>query len=113
MSAETYAAPTSTKDHILDVANLEVSIESEFGTVRAVRGVSLQVGAGEVVGLVGESGCGKTVTARSILGLTRGLPGYVVRGTVLFQELDLLQASEAELLAIRGAGIAMIFQSGS
>ena len=77
--------------------------------VRAVNGVSMQVAPGEIVALVGESGCGKSVTALTALGLTRGHHAEI-SGRVLFDGRDLLVASEAELRAVRGGQMAMIFQ---
>jgi oligopeptide/dipeptide ABC transporter ATP-binding protein len=94
---------------VLEVADLRVEIPTRRGTVRAVDGVSFRVGRGEAVGLVGESGCGKTMTLRAILGL---LPprGRVAGGQVLFEGRDLGRMSSAELNAVRGRGIGMIFQ---
>jgi microcin C transport system ATP-binding protein len=95
---------------LLAVRDLSVSFDTPGGEVRAARHVSLEVAAGETVGLVGESGSGKSVTALSILQL---LPYPVARhpsGSILFQGQELLGASEATLRQVRGNRIAMIFQ---
>jgi ABC-type dipeptide/oligopeptide/nickel transport system ATPase component len=94
---------------ILEVRNLSTSFFTDDGEVKAVRDVSFTVNAGETVGIVGESGCGKSVTALSILGLVQR-PGRVVGGEILFQGLDLLTIDPAELRQIRGRDVAMIFQ---
>jgi oligopeptide/dipeptide ABC transporter ATP-binding protein len=94
---------------LLQVSDLYVQIASRRGTVRAVDGVSLEVPAGEAVGLVGESGSGKSMTLRAILGV---LPAEarVTAGQVLFDGVDLVQLSTSQLNRIRGPKIAMIFQ---
>jgi peptide/nickel transport system ATP-binding protein len=94
---------------LLDVRNLRTSFFAPQGEARAVDGVSLRIDAGRTLGLVGESGCGKTMTALSILRLTPP-GGRVVGGQVLFDGRDLLTVSEAEMRHIRGNAIAMIFQ---
>ncbi|GAB6876386.1 ABC transporter ATP-binding protein [Thermaerobacter litoralis] len=94
---------------LLDVRDLQVQFTRHGQAVTVVDGVSFQVGAGETVALVGESGCGKSVTARSILGLIRP-PGRVARGQILFAGQDLLSLGEAEMRRIRGNAIAMVFQ---
>jgi peptide/nickel transport system ATP-binding protein len=94
---------------VLEVRGLRTSVYTRAGVIRAVTGVDFSVNRGEVLGLVGESGCGKSVTSLTILGLV-GEPGKVEGGEVLFRGQDLLQASDEELRHIRGNRIAMIFQ---
>jgi len=95
---------------ILSVENLTISFSTPEGTGRAVDGVSFSVEAEETLGLVGESGCGKTVTALSILRLIQEPPGLIEGGRIMFEGRDLLALSEDELRKIRGDRIAMIFQ---
>jgi peptide/nickel transport system ATP-binding protein/oligopeptide transport system ATP-binding protein len=94
---------------LLEVDDLHVSFTTEEGVVRAVDGVSFTVSRGEVVAVVGESGSGKSVTAMTLMGLTRG-PNAKFEGRASFDGRDLIAAREAELQKIRGAGIAMVFQ---
>jgi peptide/nickel transport system ATP-binding protein len=94
---------------LLDVEDLHVSFATENGLVRAVDGVSFTVSRGEVVAIVGESGSGKSVTAMTLMGLTRS-PNARFQGRATLDEMELLSASEAELQRIRGARIAMVFQ---
>jgi len=95
---------------LLSVRNLRVGFDTEQGPVTAVGGLSLDLKQGEVLGLVGESGCGKSVTALSILGLLPTPPARVLGGEILFEGTDLLKSSIANLRRIRGKRIAMIFQ---
>jgi peptide/nickel transport system ATP-binding protein len=95
---------------LLEVRGLTVRFETEDGLVEAVDGVSFDVRPGEILGLVGESGSGKSVTALAILRLIRP-PGHIVRGAVQFEGADLLALSEEQMRAVRGARIAMVFQS--
>jgi peptide/nickel transport system ATP-binding protein len=94
---------------LLEVKDLAVSFATDEGVVQAVDGVSLSVEPGEVVAIVGESGSGKSVTALTIMGLTRS-PNVRFGGAIDFRGNDLLQASDEELRRVRGAEIAMIFQ---
>jgi peptide/nickel transport system ATP-binding protein/oligopeptide transport system ATP-binding protein len=94
---------------LLEVSDLKVSFETEDGTVKAVDGVSFSVRAGEVVAVVGESGSGKSVTAMTLMGLTRG-PNARFEGVATFEGRDLVAAPEDELRRIRGGDIAMVFQ---
>jgi peptide/nickel transport system ATP-binding protein len=95
--------------HLLDVQNLRVSFRTEDGVVQAVDGVSFGIDSREVVAIVGESGSGKSVTAMTLMGLTRG-PNTRFEGRALFEGQDVIAASEDDLRKIRGAQIAMVFQ---
>jgi peptide/nickel transport system ATP-binding protein len=94
---------------LLEVSDLRVAFNTEEGVVRAVDGVSFSVARGEVVAIVGESGSGKSVTAMTLMGLTRG-PNSHFEGSATLDGLNLVTASERELQRIRGGEIAMIFQ---
>ncbi len=94
---------------ILDVKDLYTYFYTEEGVVRAVEGVSYTINKNEVVGLVGETGCGKSVTALSILQLVRS-PGKIIKGEIFFKGEDLLRKSEKEIANYRGNKITMIFQ---
>jgi oligopeptide/dipeptide ABC transporter ATP-binding protein len=98
-----------TVPHLLEVKNLQTHFPTRAGLVRAVDGVSFQLDRGELLGLVGESGCGKSITALSIMRLIAP-PGKIVGGEVMFKGKDLLKLSNAEMRATRGDDIAMIFQ---
>jgi peptide/nickel transport system ATP-binding protein/oligopeptide transport system ATP-binding protein len=95
--------------HLLEVSDLRVSFATEDGVVRAVDGVSFSVDRGEVLAVVGESGSGKSVTAMTLMGLTRG-PNARFEGTAVFNGRELVSAKEEELRRIRGGEIAMVFQ---
>jgi oligopeptide/dipeptide ABC transporter ATP-binding protein len=94
---------------LLEIEDLKVDFGTDEGTVHAVGGVSFSLEAGEVLSIVGESGCGKSVTAMTILGLTRGKNARI-GGSVRYQGKELTTASNDELEAIRGDRIAMVFQ---
>jgi oligopeptide/dipeptide ABC transporter ATP-binding protein len=95
---------------LLEVRNLQTWFFSEGRVLKAVDGVSLALEEGETVALVGESGCGKSVTAVSILGLVPNPPGRIVGGEILFEGCDLLALDHRSLRAVRGNRIGMIFQ---
>jgi oligopeptide/dipeptide ABC transporter ATP-binding protein len=99
----------SKKDNLLTVENLKTYFFTEDGMVKAVDGVDITVGRGEVLGLVGESGCGKSVTSLSIMRLI-GVPGKIVEGKITFDDYDLLELSEKEMSHMRGNRLSMIFQ---
>ena len=95
---------------VLEIDGLQTHFFTAIGTVRAVDGVSYSLKPGETLGVVGESGCGKSVSALSILRLVANPPGRIVGGAVRFQGKNLLELSEAEMERIRGNDISMIFQ---
>ena len=95
--------------NLLEVKNLETSFFSKHGEFKAVRGVDFHVNEGEIFGIVGESGCGKSITIKSILNLIQS-PGKIKNGEVLFEDNDILKLSQKELMKIRGNDISIIFQ---
>jgi peptide/nickel transport system ATP-binding protein len=95
---------------LLELKDLKTHLFTSKGVVKAVDGVNIRVGYGEKVGLVGESGCGKSMTARSILRLIPTPPARVVSGNILFKGRDLVSMKEDQLRQVRGAEIAMVFQ---
>jgi len=95
---------------LLEVSGLNVGFETNRGLLRPVRDVSFSIYPGQTVALVGESGCGKSVTSLSILRLIPEPPGKVLGGSILFEERDLLQLPERDMRSVRGKDIAMIFQ---
>ncbi|MBI3738585.1 MAG: ABC transporter ATP-binding protein [Chloroflexi bacterium] len=99
----------SDKKPLLEVKNLKTHFFTEDGVVHAVDGVDFVVYPGEILGLVGESGCGKSVTSLSVMRLI-SLPGRVLEGEILLDGTDLLKLSEEEMMKVRGNRISMIFQ---
>ena len=95
---------------VLEVRDLVTAFHTDEGVVRAADGISFTVRDGKTLGIVGESGCGKSVTSLSILRLIPDPPGRIEAGRILFGGVDLLSLPEAEMRAIRGNRIAMIFQ---
>ena len=95
---------------LLQIEELRVTFNTRHGPVTALDSVSLSVNAGETLGVVGESGCGKSITALSVMGLIPSPPGKIAGGAIRLAGEDLTQASEARMRALRGAEMAMIFQ---
>ena len=104
------AGSTSKSTPLLQVRNLRTSFNTPDGKITAVAGVTFDIHHGETLGLVGESGCGKSVTALSIMQLVPNPPGVIEQGEVMFDGTDLLKLSNKEMQAVRGSGIGMIFQ---
>ncbi len=102
--------PSLASSAVLEVDRLQTHFFTPAGVVRAVDGVSYSVQSGETLGVVGESGCGKSVTALSILRLVSSPPGRIVDGAIRFQGTNLLELSESAMESIRGNDISMIFQ---
>ncbi|TYS68698.1 ABC transporter ATP-binding protein [Sutcliffiella horikoshii] len=97
-------------EKVLQVKDLHVSFTTYGGEVKAVRGVTFDLHKGETLAIVGESGCGKSVTSQSIMRLIPEPPGRITEGSILFKGKDLTKVSEPEMRKIRGADISMIFQ---
>mgnify|MGYP005797139783 FL=1 len=97
-------------DKFLEVRDLNVEFKSDRGTVKAVNHISFHINKGETIGLVGETGAGKTTTALSIMKLVPGPHGKIKSGEILFEGEDLLKKNEKEMRKIRGGKISMIFQ---
>jgi len=96
-------------ENLLEIKNLKTNFYTEEGIVKAVDGLSLDMGRDEILGLVGETGCGKSVTALSILRLVRE-PGKIIEGTIIFNGVNLLSLTEGQMREYRGKDITMIFQ---
>ncbi|HHX60573.1 MAG TPA: ABC transporter ATP-binding protein [Epulopiscium sp.] len=97
-------------ENILEIKDLKISFQTFFGEVEAVRGVSFNVGKKETVAVVGESGCGKSVTANAVMQLLQVPPAYYKGGEILFKGENLLAKTDKEMRQIRGKQIAMVFQ---
>ena len=102
--------PQTRSEHLLDIRNLSTSFTTFDGVAQAVDNVSIFLDKGEVLGLVGESGCGKSVTAQSIMRLIPEPPGRIDQGRILFDSMDLVRLPMDRVRRIRGNRIAMIFQ---
>jgi peptide/nickel transport system ATP-binding protein len=99
-----------TNGHLLEIRNLQTFFDVRGGVLKAVDDVSITIDAGETLGLVGESACGKSVTASSVMRLIPIPPGRIAGGEILFEGTDLLKLRESEMRKIRGKSISMIFQ---
>lgn len=98
------------EESLLSVRNLKTYFYTEDGVMPSVDGVDFELSAGETLAIVGESGCGKSVTSLSIMGLVQCPPGKIVDGEILYKGQDLLKMNKKEMRAIRGNEISMIFQ---
>ena len=107
---ETVQVTDSSGPPLLEIEDLQTYFYTDIGVARAVDGVSFSIERGETLGVVGESGCGKSVTAMSIMGLIPRPPGKIVGGSIHFGGRDLTRISEKELRLVRGNSISMIFQ---
>ena len=97
-------------DKLLEIKNLSIHYFADKTVFKAVNGVNLSLERGQTVGLVGETGAGKTTTALGVMGLIPSPPGKVVSGEILFEDKDLLKMSAKEMRKVRGKKISMIFQ---
>ena len=97
-------------DKILEIKNLKTYFRTDAGLVKAVNDVTFSVERGKTLGIVGESGCGKSITSLSIMGLVETPPGIHAGGEILFEGEDLLKKNEDQMRQIRGNKVAMIFQ---
>lgn len=97
-------------EKVLEVTDLKIFFSADKGWLRAVDGIGFTMGKGEIFGLAGETGCGKSVTALSILKLIQQPPGFIAGGKILFKGQSIIEMSERSLRSIRGNKISMIFQ---
>ena len=96
--------------HLLEIKNLKISFDTEYGRITALDEINFSISENEIVAIVGESGCGKSVTSLSILKLIPSPPLNIDNGYIMFNGEDLLKKTEKEMRKIRGRDIAMIFQ---
>jgi len=97
-------------ENVLDIKDLIVQYHTDEGVVEAVNGININLSKGKTLGLVGETGAGKTTTARSVMRLIQSPPGKMIQGSITLNGQDIMAASEKELEKIRGAQVSMIFQ---
>ena len=102
--------PTVPGSHLLEVDDLSVEFRTDYGTVRAVNALSYHLDKGETLAILGESGSGKSVSAQAIMGILDTPPGFVTQGSIRFRGNDMLTMNKQDQRAIRGEGIAMVFQ---
>ena len=98
------------KEYSVQIRDLSVQFSTTDGVVHAINGIDLDIEKGKTLGLVGETGAGKTTTALGIMGLVPDPPGEIVGGSILFEDQDLLKLPEKQMREIRGGKISMIFQ---
>src|SRR5687768_11469705 len=94
---------------LLEVTDLHVEFRTQYGVARAVNGANFILGPGETLAILGESGCGKSVTAQAIMGILDSPPGFVTQGEIRYRGIDLLKLSEEQRRKVRANKIAMIF----
>ena len=97
-------------EKLIDIKDLKVEFKTRHGIAQVLDGINISLAPGEALGIVGESGCGKSITALSIMGLVPTPPGKIAGGSIRYKDEDLLQASEARMRQVRGNDISMIFQ---
>src|SRR5688500_559730 len=110
MNTRNTTADVSAEEPVLEVSELSIEYRGEHRTVRAVDNVSFRIGAGEIFGLAGESGCGKSTVAHSIMRLLRD-PAVITSGSIRVRGRDVLDMGPAELRSFRWSQVAMVFQS--
>jgi peptide/nickel transport system ATP-binding protein len=109
MMADAAPASSSTAPPLLEIRNLQINFYTYRGVVKALQGINLELRAGESMGLVGETGCGKSVTARAVIGFVEP-PGRIEAGEILLEGNDLLKCDKNEMRSVRGRKISFIFQ---
>lgn len=110
MSENVKNVNSAEKDLTAEIKNLVVEFRTDYGTVQALNGLDLEIERGKTLGLVGETGAGKTTTGLSLLRLIPNPPGVIVDGTIKLDGKDILKMTDKEMQAIRGKAVAMIFQ---
>ena len=101
---------SSNSDILIQIRNLSVEFQTDAGTVRAVKNISFDIPRGKTVGLVGETGSGKSVSSLAVMRLIPNPPGKITTGEIMYENQDLLKMTEAQMRKVRGDRISMIFQ---